>query len=39
MKRRHGWDVQKEWISFSPGVVAGLTFAIEAFSKPGDGEK
>ena len=37
MKRRHGWDVKKEWISFSPGVVAGLTFAIEAFTKPGDG--
>lgn len=37
MKRRHNWFVKKEWISFSPGVVAGLTFAIEAFSKPGDG--
>ncbi len=36
MKRRHNWDIQKEWISFSPGVVAGLTFGIEAFSKPGD---
>ena len=28
MKRRHNWDVKKEWISFSPGVVAGLTIAI-----------
>jgi len=37
MKRRHNWDIKKEWISFSPGVVAGLTFALEAFSKPGDG--
>lgn len=37
MKRRYDWEVQKEWISFSPGVVAGLTFAIETFSKPGDG--
>lgn len=36
MKRRHQWEIQKEWISFSPGVVAGLTFAIETFSKPGD---
>ena len=26
MKRRHNWDIQREWISFSPGVVAGLTF-------------
>ncbi len=36
MKRRHDWDIQKEWISFSPGVVAGLTIAVEAFSNPGD---
>ncbi|WP_372648730.1 MalY/PatB family protein [Draconibacterium sp.] len=37
MSRRHQWDIKKEWISFSPGVVAGLTYAIESFSKPGDG--
>ncbi len=36
MKRRHNWEIQRKWISFSPGVVAGLTFAIEAFTKPGD---
>lgn len=36
LDKKHGWTVQKEWISFSPGVVAGLTMAIEAFSKPGD---
>lgn len=37
MKRRHNWEIQKGRISFSPGVVAGLTIAIETFSKPGDG--
>jgi cysteine-S-conjugate beta-lyase len=36
MKRRHNWKINKEWISFSPGVVAGLTLAVETFSKPGD---
>lgn len=36
MKRRHGWGIRKEWISFSPGVVSGLTYAIETFSNPGD---
>jgi len=36
MQRRHNWEVQKEWISFSPGVVAGLTLAVETFSNPGD---
>ena len=37
MKRRHNWEIQKGRISSSPGVVAGLTIAIEVFSKPGDG--
>lgn len=37
LKRRHNWEIKPEWISFSPGVVAGLTLAIEAFSNPGDG--
>ena len=37
LKRRHNWEIKPEWISFSPGVVAGFTLAIEAFSKPGDG--
>lgn len=37
LKRRHNWEIKSEWISFSPGVVAGLTMAIEALSKPGDG--
>ncbi|MCK3683537.1 PatB family C-S lyase [Maribellus sp. YY47] len=36
MKRRHDWEIQREWISFSPGVVAGLTMGIETFSNPGD---
>ena len=36
LKRRHNWTIKPEWISFSPGVVAGLTLAIEAFSQPGD---
>ncbi|MDP2337856.1 MAG: PatB family C-S lyase [Bacteroidota bacterium] len=37
LKRRHNWNIKPEWISFSPGVVAGLTLAIEAFSKVGEG--
>lgn len=37
LKSRHNWEIKPEWISFSPGVVAGLTLAIEAFSNPGDG--
>lgn len=37
VKRRNGWDIKKEWLSFTPGVVSGLVFGIKAFSKPGDG--
>ncbi len=36
MQRRHNWEIKREWISFSPGVVAGIVFAIETFTKPGD---
>ncbi|WP_159517607.1 MalY/PatB family protein [Sunxiuqinia indica] len=36
LDKRHNWKVKKEWISFSPGVVAGLTLAIDTYSKPGD---
>lgn len=36
MEKRHSWEIQKEWISFSPGVVAGFTLAIQELTKPGD---
>jgi len=36
LKRHYDWEIKPEWISFSPGVVAGLTMAIEACSKPGE---
>lgn len=36
LQRRHNWDVNREWISFSPGVVSGFTMAIMAFTEPGD---
>ncbi|MCC8035737.1 MAG: PatB family C-S lyase [Rikenellaceae bacterium] len=34
--RRSGWKTQKEWMVYTPGVVAGLVFAQRAFSKKGD---
>jgi cysteine-S-conjugate beta-lyase len=36
VKQRHNWDIQKEWISFSPGVVSALTVAVMSFTGPGD---
>jgi len=35
-KRRHNWDIEKEWISICAGVVSGLNHAIQAFTEPGD---
>lgn len=34
--RKHGWNIQKDWISFSPGVVPAVNMAVMAFSNPGD---
>lgn len=36
MKRRHQWDIRREWIEFSPGVVPALNMFTLAFTNPGD---
>ena len=36
LKNKHNWNVQKKWISFSPGVVPGFSFLIQALTKIGD---
>ncbi len=37
LEKRHGWKgVDKEWVTFTPGVVSGFSLAIQAFSQPGD---
>ncbi|MEJ8306333.1 MalY/PatB family protein [Saccharibacillus sacchari] len=36
MRERHNWSILSEWITFTPGVVPALAFAVEAFTKPGD---
>ncbi len=37
MKRRHDFDVRKDWILMTPGVVPALAILIEAVTKPCDG--
>lgn len=34
--RRHGWQIEREWITHSPGVVTAMGIAIMALSDPGD---
>lgn len=36
MKIRHKWEIKKDWVSFSPGVVPALNMAVLAFTNPGD---
>ena len=36
LKRRHEWDVQSEWVTFSGGVVPGLIAMMKAVTQPGD---
>ncbi|MDZ7740780.1 MAG: PatB family C-S lyase [Bacteroidota bacterium] len=35
-KRRHRWEIKKEWIKFSPGIVPALNLCVMAFTEPGD---
>jgi len=36
MGKRHNWEIKKEWVAFSPGVVPALNMAVMAFTSPGD---
>ncbi|MGF7047039.1 cystathionine beta-lyase [Paenibacillus sp. DS2015] len=36
MKKRHQWDINKDWIVFSPGVVPALSIIVQAFTEPND---
>lgn len=35
-QKRHGWVIDPEWISFCPGVVAGINHIINALTEPAD---
>lgn len=36
ISRRHQWQIEADWLSFSPGVVTTLHMAIQALTEPGD---
>jgi cystathionine beta-lyase len=36
LKRRHGWETRKDWMSMTPGIVPALNYCVRAFTKPGD---
>jgi len=37
VKERHGYEMQPEWLFYSPSVVASINLCIKAFSEKGDG--
>jgi len=36
LRIRHNWQVEREWICFSPGIVPALNLCTLAFTRPGD---
>ena len=35
-KTRFGWEIKKEWIDVTPGIVPAVNYAIQTFCKPGE---
>lgn len=36
ISRRHGWNVNREWISYTPGVVSAFNLAVMGLTNEGD---
>ena len=36
IKRRHRWIIERDWISFSPGIVPALNICTLVYTRPGD---
>ncbi len=36
MRKRHGWEIKREWLANAPGVVNALDLAVHTFTQPGD---
>lgn len=36
ISKRYGWNIEDEWISYTPGIVSAILYAIECFTKAGD---
>lgn len=36
LKERQGWDVKREWITYSPAVLRGMSYVLFHFTRPGD---
>ena len=37
LAKEHNWNVDQQWLAFIPGIVKGIGFAINYFTKEGEG--
>lgn len=37
MKKRFSWEIEADWIVFTPGIVTALAHVVQALTQPGDG--
>jgi cystathionine beta-lyase len=37
MNRRHDWQIEKDWIMIAPGIVPAIHFAVQTYTKEGEG--
>lgn len=35
-KKRFGWDIEVDWVEYTPAVVPAIVYAMRAFTHPGD---
>ena len=33
---KYNWEIQRKWLSYIPGIVKGIGFAVQCFTQPGD---
>ena len=36
MEKRNNWKIERDWMTFTPGVVTAIDVAIQAYTHPGD---
>jgi cysteine-S-conjugate beta-lyase len=35
-KKRFGWDIDTDWVEYTPAVIPAIVYAMRAFTEPGD---
>ncbi len=36
VEKKHNWKIAREWLSYIPGIVRGIAFAVDCFTHEGD---